>query len=95
MNEIRFENAFGDVPPAVHARVAAALRDVKTVKRAKPAAAILLAALLALALAGAAYAAVRSGVLAFLFTGGEPTESQEAMVQAVGLERTGGGVTTT
>ncbi len=95
MDEYRLENAFSGVPPMVHARVLTTLQEVKTVKKAKPAAALILAAILILALAGAAYAAVQSGVLDFVFQRSEPTGEQRGMVQTVGLTHEAKGVVTT
>ncbi len=95
MNDLRFENAFPAVPPAVHSRVEKTLKEVKTMKKAKPVAALVLAAVLTLALAGAAYAAIQSGVLKYLFGNGEPSESQKEMVQTVGTSHESNGATTT
>lgn len=95
MNEIRFENAFATMPPMAHAKVTAALKEVKTMKRTKPKAALLLAATVILLLTGAAYAAVQGGVLDFLFRSKEPSKQQAEMVQAVGLAHERNGVTTT
>lgn len=95
MNKIRFENAFATMPPMAHAKVTAALKKAKTMKRTKPKAALLLAAALILLLTGAAYAAVQGGVLDFLFRSKEPSKQQADMVQAVGLTHERNGVTTT
>jgi hypothetical protein len=95
MNELRFENAFTAVPPAVHMRVTNALAEVKTMKKTKPVAALVLAAVLTLALAGAAYAAIQSGVLDYLFASNEPSESQKEMVQPIGTSHVSNGATAT
>lgn len=95
MNELHFENAFSSVPPVVHARIAGTLKEVKTMKKAKPIPALLLAAVLVMLLTGAAYAAVQSGVLAFLFRNSEPSPRQKEMVQDVGLSHESDGVTAT
>lgn len=95
MDDFRLENAFRGVPPAVHARVLNTLQEVKTVKKAKPVAALALAAVLMMALAGAAYAAVQSGVLDFVFQRSEPSREQRDMVQPVGLVHESDGIVTT
>lgn len=95
MNEYNYDKAFTDVPPVVHTRVLKALQEVKTVKKAKPAAALVLAAVLILALAGAAYAAVQSGVLRYLFGDTQPTREQQQMVQPVSMTHESDGITTT
>lgn len=95
MKDVRFEDAFPSVPPMVHARVEDALREVKTVKQAKPISALVLAAVILMALASAAYAAARSSVLDFVFRSGTRTEEQMSMVQPVGVSHKAQGVTTT
>lgn len=95
MDELNFDKAFTDVPPMVHARVLGALQEVKTVKKAKPVAALVLAAVLILTLAGAAYAAVQSGVLNYLFGNTQPTPEQQQMVQPVSITHESDGITTT
>ena len=95
MDDLRLESAFSDVPPAVHARVLNTLQEVKTVKRAKPITALVLAAVLIMALAGVAYAAVQSGVLDYLFGDRQPTAKQQQMVQTIGSTHESDGVTTT
>ncbi|MDD3409380.1 MAG: DUF4179 domain-containing protein [Eubacteriales bacterium] len=64
-------------------------------KKTKPVAALVLAAVLALALAGVAYAAVQSGVLRYLFGETVPTARQQEMVQTVGASHESDGITTT
>ena len=95
MKNTRYEDAFTGVPPMAHAKVTTALKEVKTMKRTKPAAALLLTAAVVILLTGAAYAAVQSGVLDFLFRNREPSKQQIEMVQAVGLTHENNGVTTT
>ncbi|MDD3412338.1 MAG: DUF4179 domain-containing protein, partial [Eubacteriales bacterium] len=63
-------------------------------KKAKPVAALVLAVILALALAGAAYAAVQSGVLHYLFGETAPTARQQEMVQTVGISHESDGIAT-
>lgn len=95
MNGIRFENAFEPVPPIVHTRVQQTLKEVKTVKQAKPITAFVLAAVILMALAGAAYAAVQSGVLDFVFHSGARSQEQLDLVQSLGIIHKADGITTT
>ncbi|MEG2251479.1 MAG: hypothetical protein RSC98_00415, partial [Clostridia bacterium] len=94
MKPIRFEDAFPAVPPMVHARFEEALKETKTMKRAKPISALVLAAILVITLAGVAYAAAQSGVLQFLFHSGERTQEQLDLVQPLGIVHEENGVTT-
>ncbi|HPJ03156.1 MAG TPA: DUF4179 domain-containing protein [Candidatus Limiplasma sp.] len=95
MNKIPYENAFPAVPPMVHARVSDTLKEIKTMKRTKPVAAILLTAAVVALFTGVAYAAVQSGVLDFLFKNKEPSQQQVEMVQELDLIHESDGVTTT
>lgn len=95
MNGIRFENAFEPVPPIVHTRIQQTLKEVKTVKQAKPITAFVLAAVILMALAGAAYAAVQSGVLDFVFHSGARSQEQLDLVQSLGIIHKADGITTT
>lgn len=95
MKDLNFENAFSPVPTIVHTRIMDTLKEVKTVKKAKPIAALVLAAVLLMALAGVAFATVQSGVLDFIFHSGERTQEQMDLVQPLGLMHKENGVMTT
>lgn len=98
MKDIRFEDAFSPVPPVVHARVEESLREVRemSMKKAKPMAAIVLAAILALALIGAAIAEMLGGgVLDYLFGSAGSSDEVRDMVRPVGITHEAEGVKTT
>lgn len=98
MNNIRFEDAFPSVPPMVHARVEDTLKEVRemNMKKAKPMVAIVLAAVLALALIGAALAEILGGgVLEYLFGSKESSDELREMVRPIGITHELEGVKTT
>lgn len=94
-----FENAFPPMPASAHNKVIHALHQVKQPPMQKHKARLfsfVLAAVLVLALAGAALAAYQSGVLDYLLgNGSNANQAQLNMVQPLGLSHTGGGITTT
>lgn len=86
MKDIHFEDAFAPVPASVHARVKSTLQEVVSVnpKGVRISRVLVFAALFLLILGGGAIAAVRGGVLDYLFGMREtPTAQQQAMVQPI------------
>ena len=77
--------AFSPVPPVVHTRITQTLEEIHHMKKRKVSVAFVLAAVLTLALASAAFAAAQSGVLRFLLGDTTPNAAQQQMVQPVGL----------
>ncbi len=98
MKDIRFENAFSPVPPMVHARIEQSLREVRemSMKKARPMVAIILAAVLALALLGAAIAEMLGGgVLEYMFGSTDTSDDVREMVRPIGVTHESDGVKTT
>ncbi len=78
-------SAISPVPTVEHTRITQTLEEIHHMKKRKVSVAFVLAAVLTLALAGAAFAAAQSGVLRFLLGDTTPNAAQQQMVQPVGL----------
>ena len=98
MKDVRFEDAFPSVPPMVHARIEESLQEVRrmNMKQTRPMVAIILAAVLALALIGAALAEILGGgVMEYLFGADETSDEIREMVRPIGITHESEGVQTT